>query len=433
MVFFLAAVLLTACMHFGVALRYVTFASIVTPKQKRTLFLIYGVLATANLVFLTAAQYFYGWNVVFIYLRYGGIIYAAVLTLVNIFVIKGKTLEQLFVSGVVLTCDYLLMAVPNYVITFVQLPDMYLNVFVILGVYAAVLLLTYGPLHVMLYHCVVPFLGSDSENSWEIIWFIPFVFFGTKFLNLGGEHNNGGITQLISSALYIAVIVMFCLGIASGQRRINEHRAMEKLLADQKHHYKELKTKVEAARKSNHDFKHQLSAISHYIQINDIEGLHGFCNDLLTRHSSGEHIPYTGNVAADGVLYHFLQLAREENVELQYSGVIHSHGIADLDMCALLGNALDNALTACRTIQDGRSIQLVSQSEPHLLSVMIRNTFDGRVEQDKDGIWSRKQENRRGVGIASMKSICESYGGSMELQWDDKTFTVMFLLPLKEE
>ncbi len=430
---FLAAMLLTVCVNTGVALRYVTFAPIVHPKQKRALFLTYGVLAAINLIVLTAALHIYGINTAFIYLRFGGIVYASMLTLVNILVIRERTQEHLFVSGVVLTCDYLLMAVPNYAITFLRQPNMPTNLFVILLIYTALLLLTYWPMRTMLRNTVTQFLEMDSMYYWKSIWFVPFAFFGTKFLNLGGEHNNGGIIQLISSALYISVIVILCLSMAAGQRRIKEKQAMEAQLAGQKRHYEDLKERVEKARKDHHDFKHQITAIRHYIQIDDQEGLQSFCDELLARQSGKVQIPYTGNVAADGVLYHSLQLAREENVEFQYSGVIRSSGITDLDICTLLGNALDNALTACRTVPDGRSIELISQSEPHLLSIMIRNTFDGKVEQDKEGIRSRKRENRRGVGLASMKSICESYGGSMDIQWDDKTFTVMFLLPLNDE
>lgn len=430
---FFVAVLLTLCMNFGVILRYVTFAPIVSLKQKRTLFVSYGLAAVVNLVILTAALHGYGLNAAFMYLRFGGIVYAAVVTLVNILMIRGKAREHLFVSGVVLTCNYLLMSVPNYVITFLQQPDIQTSLFIVLGVYIAVLLLVYWPLRSLLRYSVTPFLGNDSKSYWRTIWFIPVAFFGTKFLDLGGEHNTGGIAQLISSTLYIVVIVMTCLSIASGQRRMNEQQAMEKQLAGQKRHYEELKRRVEDARKNKHDFKHQIAAIRHYMQIDDKEGLRSFCDELMASHSTEEQIPYTGNVAADGVLYHFLQLAREEHVELQYSGVIRSNGIADLDICALLGNALDNALTACRTIPDGRSIQLISQSQPRLLSIMVRNTFDGKVEHDSGGFWSRKQENRRGIGLVSMQSVCERYGGSMETQWDEKTFTVMFLLPLKEE
>ncbi len=430
---FFVAVLLTFCINFGTVLRYVTFAPIVIPEQKRTLFIAYGVLAAVNIALLIPALHIWSLNAAFMYLRFGGIVYAAVLTLVNILVIRGKTQEHLFVSGVVLTCNYLLMSVPNYAITFLHQPDIQTSLFMVLFLYAAVLLLTYWPVRALLRYSVTPFLENDSEGYWKTIWFIPIAFFGTKFLGLGGEHNTGGITQLISSALYILVIVMICLSIASGQRRMNEQRAMEKQIAGQKRHYEGLKRRVEDARKNNHDFKHQIAAIRHYIQIDDKKGLQSFCDDLMARHSSEEQIPYTGNVAADGVLYHYLHLAKQENVELQYSGVIRSNGIADLDICTLLGNALDNALTACRTVPDGRSIHLISQSEPRLLSIMIRNTFDGKVEQDKGGIRSRKGENRRGVGIASMRSICENYGGSMDIQWDEKTFTVMFLLPLKEE
>ena len=37
------------------------------------------------------------------------------------------------------------------------------------------------------------------------------------------------------------------------------------------------------------------------------------------------------------------------------------------------------------------------------------------------------------IGLESMQMICKRYGGTMELQWDDTTFTVLFILPAKAE
>lgn len=144
---------------------------------------------------------------------------------------------------------------------------------------------------------------------------------------------------------------------------------------------------------------------------------------------SGE-IPYTGNAAADGVVYHCLQSCGQEGVDFRYSGTIHSNGISDMDLCVLLGNALDNALAGCLTIPKNRSIQLICQSEKQVLSILVRNTFDGNIIQTNGEFQSRKQEGRIGVGMHSMQLVCSRYGGTMETVWDENHFTIMFLLPI---
>lgn len=428
----LAAVIMTICMSYGIQLRYAPFRSVTTSRQRRTVFLCYGVLSLVNVAGLTAVLHIWDLTLAFSYMRYGAIVYAALLTLVNILVIRGWTREHIFVFGVVITFHYLLLSIPNFALTFVPEPDVTVYLFVVLGVYCAVLLLTHWPLRYLVRRTVEPFLHMDSGEYWNTLWLLPLAFFATKFISLGGEHDTGGIRQLISNGLYAAIMVLACLSISGDQERIRSHHAMEKQLEAQKLHYAELKVRVEDARKTSHDFKHHITAIHHYMDIDDKEGLRSYCNELLERTGGEGRIPYTGNVAADGVLYHYMERARQHRIHFQCAGTIHCSGIADVDLCVLLGNALDNALTACETVAGQRSIAVISQTEGQVLSVMVRNTFDGTVLQSGGELLSRKRDGRPGVGISSMRSICERCGGSLDIRWDDETFTVMFILPLAE-
>lgn len=433
MMYFVVSVLLTLCTSVGVVLRYAPFSPVITAQQKRSLLITYGVLAAVNITVWTLVLSIQGWMAAFNYLRYGGIVYAVALSLVNIFVIRGRIREHLFAFGVVLTCTYLLMSIPNYAITFLTQPNVKTNLFIVLGIYSAVLLLTLWPLRLLLCRTVTPFLEMNNSEYWSSVWFIPIAFFGTKFLSLGGEHNTGGYMQLISSMLYIVVIILMCVSISASNKRIRKQDEMEKQLANQKLHYAELRVRVENARKAKHDFKHHIAAIRHYMNIDDKEGLARYCDDLTGTPNVQMQIPYTGNAAVDGVLYNVIQRAHQKNVSFSYTGTIHSPGIADMDLCVLLGNALDNALYGCMRLPEGRSISLICQTEKQILSIVVRNTFDGKIMQHGDVLLSRKRENQEGVGLASMGSICEKYGGSMQYQWDEENFTIAFVLPLTNE
>ena len=427
---FLGALLLTVCVLTGALLRFAPFKTVITRRQKRVLGICYGVLTAANLMVLFVILLRWSAQGAFMYLRFGMLVYAALMTLVNILVMRGKTREHLFVFGVVITCNYLLMSVPNYLITFLPKSSHTVYLAVVLTTYSALLFATYWPLRKLLCSTVEPFLQLEVGGYWNTIWFIPIALFGTRFLYAGGEHNSGSVLQLISSGLSGAIIILMCLNISADHVHMSHRKSLEQQLENQKLHYAELQARVEDARKTRHDLKHHMAAILHMVEQDDKEGVRTYCGELVDRVQGRERIPYTGNTAADGVLYHYIQRAAEENIDLQYIGAIRSHGIADMDLCVLLGNALDNALAGCLTLPQGRSIQVIGQSEEKLLSVMVRNTFDGKVEQSKEGLLSRKRDRGHGVGLQSMQAVCERYGGSLETVWDDTTFTVLFVLPL---
>lgn len=429
---FLGALLISLCLVPGILLRYTPFAPLVSGRQRGILIFLYTAVSVLNILVMTLALRWKGYGSVFLFLRFDGVIFTVVMAVINILVIPGRWREHLFVFGVVLTCNYLLLAVSTFVMTRLAELDA-LSLFAIGGgLYLALLLATNYPMRRLLRHTVEPFLGLDSGNYWDTIWSIPIALFLFLFIALGADQRIDSLLQLFSRALYGLVMIQMCLSIAADHKRLQERQAMENQLTAQKLHYAALQGKLEEARKTRHDFKHHVAAIRRYMDMDDKEGLRSYCDELVQRDYSQNIIPYTGNVAVDGVLYHYMQLADRNRVRFDYAGIIHSHGIADIDLSALLGNALDNALAGCLTLSEGRSITLVSQSEKRLLSVMVRNTFDGQVRQAGKEVLSRKRDDRTGVGLSSMRSICQRYGGSMELQRDDKTFTVMFLLPLQE-
>jgi sensor histidine kinase regulating citrate/malate metabolism len=103
-------------------------------------------------------------------------------------------------------------------------------------------------------------------------------------------------------------------------------------------------------------------------------------------------------------------------------------GIVEMDLCVLLGNALDNAFTGCLTITENRNVTLIAQTEKETLSFVIKNTFDGEIKTKDKIILSRKRENSEGIGLKSMEAICEKYKGTMEIKYDEEHFVILIIL-----
>ena len=62
---------------------------------------------------------------------------------------------------------------------------------------------------------------------------------------------------------------------------------------------------------------------------------------------------------------------------------------------------------------------------------MVSNSFDGVVKNKHENIMSRKAKNREGVGLVSIRSVCEKYNGTLDINYNDNTFSCMMLLNLK--
>jgi len=421
---------LSACMCFGIFLRYLPFASVYAPGRRRLFALLNGLLVLCNGILLRESLAIWGPQAAMDYMRYGGVLFAGISCLIGVLTLGGWVREQIFTAGVVLNCNYLLMAIPNYILSVVRAEDSVMNLMLVVGIFGLSLALTFFPLYRLLRSAVEPYLKLEISAYWRVIWMIPLVFFAIKALSLGGSHDAGSPRQLLSSALQAGMMLLICVNVRSEQESYYRHQTAEKQLTVQKVHYAKLSERSEDIRKMNHDLKHHALAIRHYAKNRDIQEVIGYCDMLLRKTGEEEHYPYTGNAAADSIFSHYMHLAQQEGIQFDMKGTICSGNISDSDLCVLLGNALDNAVAACRELGEDRSIQVISQSEEKLLSVMVRNTFDGKVVQSENVLLSKKGKNRVGVGMSSMRTICQEYGGSLEICWDDRYFTLMFMIPL---
>ena len=430
---FVVSLITAGIMLLGTVLCYFPFDSVVSPKTKKLLFGIYGGGFLLTMLICYGLFSDSGLQRVIEFIRKSAVAYAAVTALVNLVLIPKHRREHLFVLGVVLMCFTLLMPVPTFVCSLLTEIEENAAVFLWLIIYIGVLAIASPLLKRLLERTIEPFLLVESGNYWNTVCFIPAAYYGATMLFTSAANNVEPGIKLVSSMLSGAMIVLICISVTWDHKRLEDKVDMEKQLEAQKLHYLEMQVKVQEARRTRHDYKHHLTVIRHFMDRDDKAGLYDYCDELLGHVEEKMTVPYTGNAAADGVVFYYMQKADKEKISFSHTGSIRSTGISNTDLCALLGNALDNACAGCRTLPENRSIKLIAQSEEHLLTVVVHNTFDGKIRETKEGLLSHKRENQVGVGIHSMQSICEKYGGCLKYEWDQETFTLMFMLPLKEE
>ena len=106
--------------------------------------------------------------------------------------------------------------------------------------------------------------------------------------------------------------------------------------------------------------------------------------------------------------------------------------VADPDLCALFGNALDNAAEAAQDAPDKR-VTVRARADKGLLMLRVRNAYMGERQQAADGLFATTKADRRahGLGLRGMREIAARYGGTLETTAQDGVFELIACLPLQ--
>lgn len=101
--------------------------------------------------------------------------------------------------------------------------------------------------------------------------------------------------------------------------------------------------------------------------------------------------------------------------------------IEDIDLCALLGNALDNAIEAAVKAKD-KHITLRCRADKGMLMLRISNALAGDEREDLSTTKADKENH--GFGLMGMREIAARYGGSLEAGAKDGMFELIVCIPI---
>lgn len=229
----------------------------------------------------------------------------------------------------------------------------------------------------------------------------------------------------------LGIISLFC--IMFFYKKLTESFQREKevaLLELQAHaseqYVKEAKLRYEKTKSFRHDIKNHITVIKELLQnakgdvaLQYVEGLEDMSADLSFPVS-------TNHPVLDILLGNKLGIAKENRIEVQCSlAVPYPCGISDIDICIILGNALDNAVSACNRLESGKQkyIHISGKVQGDFLFMEIENSYSG------GGMI------RSGTGLANIRMAAEKYQGAMEIQTEGGKFvlSILMIIPRQSE
>ena len=195
----------------------------------------------------------------------------------------------------------------------------------------------------------------------------------------------------------------------------------ERRIAMQEGYYARLVSQMDDIRRMRHDLRHHRAAIAALVQTGDMRALSEY---ILENDALDSHLPVTGSLAADSVLLYYMDAAQALGVELETDLAIGgSLPLSTPDLCAILGNLLENAVEAQAYVaKERRRIRVSARGDAHSLTLAVDNRFDGTLHEENGVYRSRKEGAGHGLGIGSVRSLCEKYDGVLAIETEGDLF-----------
>ena len=137
-----------------------------------------------------------------------------------------------------------------------------------------------------------------------------------------------------------------------------------------------------------------------------------------------------GNVFINAILNTKISIARNHDINFVFTGSKQLDGVADIDMCNLLGNILDNAIENCSASPDAhKSIICNFSGDEYKIMIYVSNTIEKSVLSENHSLKTSKSRLQgHGYGIKTIKQIAEKYNGSADFYEKDNMFVCCVML-----
>lgn len=206
------------------------------------------------------------------------------------------------------------------------------------------------------------------------------------------------------------------------------HQSYDLLQMEEKQYQKTLRYLHETSN-ARHDFRQHIHVIEEYLQAAEYDKLKEYIAPI-SESVNRSHNVICKNQALDAIANHYDEAAKSQEVTIYWNiKVGETLPIKESDMCAVMGNLIENAVKAATSLTgDDRLVNVrVGILQEETLVIAIDNPYRGTLTLDKNGFPITDKPNH-GIGLRSVRNIVDRYKGSMEIETHNGIFNVSILM-----
>ena len=178
-----------------------------------------------------------------------------------------------------------------------------------------------------------------------------------------------------------------------------------------------------------HDYHNHLQSMKAYVEMGQYDKLQEYLGLLENDLDQVNQLCDSGNVNLDAILNFKISLAEKNGIRVDYKATCPAElTVSDIDLCALIGNLIDNAVKACEGIADPY-IRLSIGVLKNQLHISVTNaTKDAVRKLDSEYITTKR--GNHGHGLKRINLVVEKYEEYINRQNEPGVFVTEIMLPL---
>jgi len=207
-------------------------------------------------------------------------------------------------------------------------------------------------------------------------------------------------------------------------------RALEEENRKESEQSREIRSIHENARRLKHDMKNHLMVTAAYLNAGENEQAKAYVSQILDKLSLSYSYIETGNAVLNFVINTKLELAQQKGMTIKAEiENLPFRRMESIDLSALLGNLLDNAVEA-GSASAQKDLQVSVLRKRGYDTVMVKNSVDAPVLERNPTLKTTKEDGSgHGIGIRQIRSVVEKYDGLLDLYEESGMFCAMAMIP----
>ena len=242
--------------------------------------------------------------------------------------------------------------------------------------------------------------------------------------------------DLLDTWTILAVVLLMSVLVFNINRQYEVEKELAKLKSEQaellERDYTTLNNAYAINAKLFHDFHNHIGVLRQLLLHRNTKEALQYLDELQTPMQAITDTVWTGDNTVDYLINSKAEAARESGVKYQVQAEFPRHtNLRSADLCAILGNLLDNALDAARRVQasDQPYIKLTIRRINQMLVIKVENRFAVAPTEENGTLKTIKEENGlHGWGLKSAQTTAEKYDGMVQTSYTGNTFCAVATL-----
>lgn len=284
---------------------------------------------------------------------------------------------------------------------------------------------------------------SLKWNEWFVLLIIPVIsIFTMSFVSLiiinieeqlSPMQHIFSILSILGILMTNSLVYVLYVNIQKDHAKQLEYSILQQAFKSQEKSVEETKILYQSVRSIRHDLKQHFQValtMLHSGKINEAVDYMEKYNDTVLDGISNK--VFCDNDVVNYIINSKSKICSDRHIKIYIYIANEIPEFSDLDLCVLLGNALDNAIEGVSG--DGNNeIYLELRNVDNFFMISVKNTITNSVLEYNPNLISTKNEKEvHGLGILSMKEVVQKYNGSIEFYESDNKFCCDMLLDIPD-